>query len=138
MERLIKFRAVDTLGNLVYGIPNTSSTLHLTLDSMAQYFTEQRLYGRQNVTIKPETVGQFTGSVDRKGNEIYEGDIVLLEEGFYPRKRPIVFSEYGAWYIGELGISFAQMKADGFVNCEVIGNVHQNPELLESSAKDDA
>ena len=81
---------------------------------------------------------QFTGSVDRNGNEIYEGDIVLLDEGFYPRNRPIVFSEYGAWNIGELGISFGQMKADGFVHCEVIGNIYQNPKLLERSAKADA
>ena len=84
------------------------------------------------------SVGQFTGSVDRKGNEIYEGDIVLLDEGFYPRKRPVVFSEYGAWKIGELGILFGQMKADGFVHCEVIGNIYQNPELLERSEQADA
>ena len=73
---------------------------------------------------------QFTGSVDCKWNEIYEGDIVLLGEGFHPRKRPIVFSEYGAWDIGELGVSFGQMKANGFVDCEVIGNIYENPELL--------
>ena len=76
---------------------------------------------------------QFTGSIDCKGNEIYEGDIVLLSEGFHPRKRPVVFSEYGAWYIGELGISFGQIKADGFVHCEVIGNIYENPKLLSGS-----
>lgn len=73
---------------------------------------------------------QFTGSIDNKGNEIFEGDIVKLSDGFFPRFRPIVFCEYGYWNIGNLGISFAQLKADGFVECEVVGNVFENPDYL--------
>lgn len=126
MQRLIKFRAVDTLGNLVYGIPNASSTLHLTLDSMAQYFTEQRLYGRQNVKIKPETVGQFTGLHDKNGKEIYEGDIIKGET----RNFTVKFEE------GMFTTDVGKFILHG--DYEIIGNIHQNPELLDSSAKADA
>jgi len=78
------------------------------------------------------SIMQFTGSVDSNGKEIYEGDVVELEEGFHPRFRPIVFTEYGSWYIGECGISFGQMKANGFVHCKVVGNIHENPELIKN------
>jgi uncharacterized phage protein (TIGR01671 family) len=73
---------------------------------------------------------QFTGSIDNKGNEIFEGDIVRLPDSFIPRDRPIIFTDYGSWYIGKIGIGFDQMKADGFVECEVIGNVFENPDYL--------
>lgn len=68
---------------------------------------------------------QFTGSKDKNGNEIYEGDIVELSGGFSPKKRPVIFSEYGEWIIGDLGISFGQMKMNGFIDCKVIGHIYQ-------------
>ena len=75
--------------------------------------------------VEPESVSQFTGSNDKNGEEIFENDIVRLEEGFSPRNRPIVFTKYGSWSIGELGFLIGQMKADGVVHCEVIGNIHE-------------
>ncbi|EKT4553284.1 hypothetical protein JE945_002478 [Flavobacterium psychrophilum] len=77
-------------------------------------------------------ISQFTGSHDKNGNEIYEGDIVRLSEWFTPRNRPIIFDYYGSWNIGNLGVSFDQMKANGFVDCEIIGNIYMNPELLNN------
>jgi uncharacterized phage protein (TIGR01671 family) len=70
--------------------------------------------------VEPESVSQFTGSIDKNGVEIFENDTVRLEEGFSPRERKIVFSHYGTWMIGRLGIGFDRMKANGFVYCEVI------------------
>lgn len=74
---------------------------------------------------------QFTGSVDLNDKEIYEGDIVKLGSGFTPQFRPIIYSEYGSWRIGECGIGYGQLKANGKVHCEVVGNIYQNPELLK-------
>lgn len=76
MIKIIKFRGLDYLGEWVYGIPITSSTLHLTLDCIAQYYSDQRKYGRQNVMVSPETIGEFTGKLDQYDKEIYVGDII--------------------------------------------------------------
>lgn len=80
--------------------------------------------GKQKHYVIEETVGQYTGLTDKNGKKIFEGDIIKDIEGrinkveyyrgrFYPF---ISFPEYTCWDSDE---------------CEVIGNIHDNPELLE-------
>ena len=90
--------------------------------------------------VYPETVGQFTGLTDKNGKKIFEGDIVLYE--WYERK-PMKFQiEY---VCGEFlavpvkkreDVWSIRISAQG-KNFEVIGNIHDNPELLEGGAEDD-
>ena len=79
--------------------------------------------------VIPETVGQFTVLFDKNRNRIFEGDIVdILTEN----------EEIGVIVYDEGGFV---VKADGFCvdfhtnidgkDLEVIGNIHDNPELLE-------
>jgi len=79
---------------------------------------------------------QFTGLHDKNGKEIYEGDIVKSKETFgeYPENffdaMEVVF-EYGKFcvkgeYFGYEGEGLISLES-----CEVIGNIHENPELLE-------
>lgn len=90
---------------------------------------------RQTVKgIIPETVGQYTGLTDKNGKKIFEGDVVTDSEygGVYS-VRYFGDNEYPAFDVfPELetvecnGLSFLSN-----VNClEVIGNIHDNPELL--------
>lgn len=86
--------------------------------------------------VLPETVGQFTGLTDKKGKRIFEGDIVDVEYDIQyvgvAAKRISLFVV--VFYDG----CFMKQKKDGglfhFIpsdKCEVVGNIHDNPELLE-------
>lgn len=86
------------------------------------------------VEVKSTTVGQFTGLTDKAGREIYEGDIVVTGSGFYG---VIKWSKYGYFYIHSDGdkedpLDYAIL---GYMlrqyDFEVVGNIHDNPELLK-------
>jgi hypothetical protein len=68
---------------------------------------------------------QYTGLKDKNGVEIYEGDI--LESGAY-RLRVEYDNRLAGWQPMFL------MRHDPENYCEVIGNIYENPELLEKAA----
>lgn len=79
--------------------------------------------------VDPETVGQYTGLKDKNGKKIFEGDIVK----YIPDDENEVGVDYyyieykdAQFRIGRDGIG--QNYADEW---EVVGNIHDNPELLE-------
>ena len=80
--------------------------------------------------VNPETVGQFTGLTDKNGKKIFEGDVCKVGNLIYK-----VVLEYSAWWFKILSNkvyccpAFNSHCGD---LCEVIGNIHDNPELLEA------
>lgn len=76
--------------------------------------------------ITPETVGQYTGMTDKNGKKMFEGDIIK------DRFDDIGQIEYKPKYVAfiiqgwETGFAFWVKK-----DIEVIGNIHDNPELLK-------
>ena len=92
--------------------------------------------------VSSKTVGQFTGLTDKNGKKIFEGDIVKAIQTEYDEdkeQQPIVFEVIGEMIFedGCFGLRakhfvdfYAPMWQEDNVELEVIGNVHDNPELL--------
>ena len=71
---------------------------------------------------------QFTGLHDKNGKEIYEGDIGLFDCMGGKIKTTIVWNGFAARYERD-DIPYLAGGIDG--QCEVIGNIYENPELLK-------
>jgi uncharacterized phage protein (TIGR01671 family) len=93
---------------------------------------------------KKWNVMQFTGLLDKNGKEIYEGDI-LLNAGQKLRSEGVFFHEnkaaFYAWWRYNTprpdqrkdAFSGGYLGTDGMATCEIIGNIHENPDLLTPS-----
>ena len=86
------------------------------------------------VYVNPETIGQFTNLYDKNKKEIYEGDILKVP---YTQERIEVRFVRGVFaflWNGDLDDE-APINTPTQEWAEVIGNIHDNPELLKRKNK---
>ena len=110
--------------------------VHHTPD--VQSWTERDTYTAYEVI--PETVGQLTSWQDKNGKDIYEGDILMgqfatglgLKSTRYKTFNfTIVFNEHDSGFCIDMPKGYGNYRFCPHIkNCEVIGNIHQNLELL--------
>ena len=81
--------------------------------------------------VIPETVGQYTGIEDANGKKIFEGDILEIYMQHYKQTKPYVIDDihefYSDYYQTDMYYAITNLK--------VIGNIHDNPELVNEELK---
>ncbi len=113
--------------------------------------------------VNVETVGQYTGLTDKNGKRIFEGDIFKFPDEIFESYYTSCGAEYNSWEVENYGVvgfcdysgrfDFVEYKfnenvveADLHENhniefyefirgLEVIGNIHDNPELLKGESE---
>ena len=90
--------------------------------------------------VVSETVGQYTGLTDKNGNKIFEGDIVHCVSKFDSADMVVIF-ECGQFRMILVENYHEYQTNIGYydINCftkEVIGNIYDNPELLEEAEQE--
>ena len=124
MNREIKFRAKDRVGVWVYGdLRLTSREPHIWTDPYTSHM------------INTETIGQYTGLKDKNGKGIYEGDIVKSISG---KIGYVIFLQQEMGYVVVWDNCDTRLghrnRGGGYgydESIEVIGNIYDNPELVE-------
>ena len=127
------FERKDTKGNIIESV--------IIVDAYEQITGGQR-YLRSNMNqecfrVDPETVGQYIGRTDMKRKKIFEGDIVQrYKTEFNPPRK------YKDPYVVRINSEFPCAVEEYYsafehftekVGYEVVGNIHDNPDLIEVS-----
>lgn len=125
--RQIKFRGKET------SKPHRWVTGHYYEENGASFIWVKGKMKNWPIEVDAETVGQFTGLLDKNGKEIYESDIILLGKNktytaqIVYRNDSLRIYSVGGYFIGDLDY----IRQCGIDYCEVIGNIHDNPEMVD-------
>ena len=120
-------------GSLCTTIPLDEDFYTISYFDFEGYYVEEK--------VIPKTVGQYTGLTDKNGNRIFEGDIIKYKNTDGIKFNGVALTVIGKVVYNEKNASFAISGKDEIgakhydyfpiKNIEVIGNIHDNPELLK-------
>ena len=143
-EILFRGKRVDN-GEWFYGVPTIDSRGQTVIVENVFDCDEYNCRGASCLYVDENTIGQYTGLTDKNGKKIFEGDIIraiTLDTGS-EEIAVVCFGnfidenngdEYIGFYIEFDGIktTITQLAMEECKNrIEVIGNIHDNPELLQ-------
>lgn len=129
-EILFRGKRVDN-GEWVKGFPYIT---HGGEHQIRYYDSESNIENCSH-TVIPDTLGRFTGLTDRNSTKIFEGDIVHV------KACSCCFTGYVIYWPEEARYACKTKSGIRYAICarlefEVVGNIYDNPELLEVSKSD--
>ena len=143
-EREILFRGKrKDNGDWIYGVPITDEATNdayiITSTAGASLKSEINNMCATGFRVIRNTIGQYTGLTDKNGTRIFEGDIVKITD-FHTTA--IAAVKYGStnestswgWYFDDNDGHAYFLMSKAFCkdyNAIIIGNIHDNPELLK-------
>ena len=128
--REILFRGKDIANNWHYGVPLIFTEDYVCITAPHTH----------NKKVEINTIGQYTGLTDKNGTKIFEGDIIQFD--YIGKNLGVNGIETVVFKNGKFGVIWGTHRElvclDGFANTtlEVIGNIHDNPELLKEQQND--
>jgi len=140
-EILFRGKRVDN-GEWEYGSLVIQNGEHISKTEVAS--DEYYIFGKrgEHCLINPSTVGQYTGLTDKNGRKIFEGDILKIvhkyQSPFDDDTKEYTDITTDVVFFDDEGLCFSYGEspflcvADNVTaEYEVVGNIHDNPELLE-------
>lgn len=135
--RTIKFRAWDSENKEMAGVVEIVFDQYGGMDVR----TSRRM-GINASALGPANLMQFTGLLDKNGKEIFEGDIVMVRSQYNeedgtpagiesPNRVEFRDGAFRCGFHDMILMSKVTTGSEGNWNMEVIGNIHENPELLK-------
>jgi uncharacterized phage protein (TIGR01671 family) len=136
--RAIRFRGQDEDGKWLYG--DLRQRMGYWPAIIESYCTDEGKVGYREIAVKEDTVGQFTGLKDKNGREIYEGDIYWRDPAKGWSSWPYCVDYCNGAWIGKdsdggwlaLIEEDSELLSNQLDYIEVVGNIHDNPELLNA------
>lgn len=144
MNRQIKFRGKHissgkwVFGDLIHGVGCHYGNSYILPN---QQWLPTDCDPLDGYRVNPDSVGQFTGITDINGTEIYEDDALKVTQirpkDSAPEDRGICLVKFSPWYGWNLGTDKVRYVVEGKTKLgpidkiEVIGNIHDNSELLK-------
>ena len=159
-EILFRGKRTDN-GEWVYGWITTQYRKHSDGELLSRM--QSNTFGVGEHLVDTNTVGQYTGLTDKNGRKIFEGDIFCFDDEVWSSCYTSCGTEYDCYDVQNYGVigfdceracfDFVKYKfnensvesdlhenndiafCDFICKLEVIGNIHDNPELLKGDAE---